>query len=70
MKRLCLVEVWEGIDQEANTKMRGSKCKMKYVCPHIINKLISLIFNCVTPESVSLALLTLQLLRIELKLER
>ncbi len=35
---------------------RGSKYKMTYVRPHIyINKQISTIFNCVTPESVSLA---------------
>ncbi len=51
----CLVEVWEGIDHEANTKMRGSKYKMTYVRLHIhIN-------NCVTPDSVLLALIAQQL---------
>ncbi len=29
---------WEGVDHEANTKARGSKYKMTYVCPHILYK--------------------------------
>ncbi len=43
-------------------ELRGSKYKMTYVRPHIFsNKQISPIFNCVTPDSVSLSSLARQL---------
>ena len=55
-QRFCLVEVWEGVDHEASTKMWESKYKMNtYIHTYNINKQISLIFNCVSPDSVLLA---------------
>ncbi len=51
-----------GSNTEQHKNTRGSKFKMTYVRPHIhINKQISPIFNCVTPESVSLAPLARQI---------
>ena len=53
--------VWAGVDHEANTNARVKEQNDK-VHPHTyINKQISLIFNCVTPDSVSIASLTHQL---------
>ncbi len=37
-ERFCLVEAWESVDHEANSKIRGSKYKMAYVRPHVHNK--------------------------------
>ena len=54
-KRFCVVEVWEGVDHEANTKMRGSKYKMTYICPHTYKQANIPVFQCVFSESVSLA---------------
>ena len=49
------MKVWEEVDHEANKKCEGQST-MTYVRPHThINKQTSPIFNCVTPESVSLA---------------
>ena len=51
-----------GQTRSEHKNTRGSKYKMTYVHPHTyINKQISPIFNCVTPESVSLASLARQL---------
>ncbi len=54
-----------GFANQVNIKMQGSSTKMTHVRLNIyIYKLISLIFDCVTPDSSSLALLAHQLLAI------
>ncbi len=51
-----------GANTEQIQKYARVKVQNDIVCPNIINKQTSPIFNCVTPESVSLASLTRQLL--------
>ncbi len=60
-QRILFSEVWDGVEHRANAKIREGQ--ITYVRPNIyINKQISPIFNCVTPESVSLATLARQLI--------
>ncbi len=56
-RKFCLVEIWEGVDHEANTKMQ---VKVQNDIIMYINIQISPIFNFVTPDSISLASLTHQ----------
>ncbi len=57
-ERILFSEVWDRVDHHTNTKNARVKVQNGYMYVQT-NKQISLILNCVTPDSVTLASLTL-----------